>query len=171
MRELKIMNYKSTYLKLADFGRELLSKTSLEEGMPLISKYAKAVIGAQRCSIFIYDNDKKQLWTTLADDIERIEVPSDKGLVGHTLKEKKPLIENKPYSNPHFLPDIDKASGYTTNNIITAPVFNANREIIGVLELLNKEGGYDESDMKFVIFFAHYISGFLDLINHIGRDR
>ena len=169
--ELKIMTYKDTYVKLADFGRELLSKTSLKEGIPLISKYAKAVIGAQRCSIFIYDNEKKQLWTTLADNIEKIEIPANQGLVGHTLKEKKPLIENDPYSNPHFLPDIDKISGYSTQNIITAPIFNATREIIGVLELLNKEGGYNDSDMKFIIFFAHYISGFLDLINQIERNK
>ena len=165
------MNYKNTYLKLADFGRELLSKKSLEDGMPLISKYAKEVIGAQRCSIFIYDSNKKRLWTTLADDIERIEVSSDKGLIGHTLREKKPLVENDPYSNPHFLPDIDKESGYITKNLITAPVFNANREIIGVLELLNKAEGFDDADMKFVIFFAHYISGFLDLIHQIDRDE
>jgi len=165
------MKYKSTYLKLADFGRELLSKKSLEEGMPLISKYAKSVIGAQRCSIFIYDMQKERLWTTLADEIDKIEVSSTEGIVGHTLKEKKPLIENDPYSNPHFLPDIDKASGYITQNIITAPVFNANREIIGVLELLNKEDGYDDADMKFVIFFAHYISGFLDLINQISKEN
>ena len=165
------MKYKSTYLKLADFGRELLSKKSLEEGMPLISKYAKSVIGAQRCSIFIYDMQKERLWTTLADEIDKIEVSSTEGIVGHTLKEKKPLIENDPYSNPHFLPDIDKASGYITRNIITAPVFNANREIIGVLELLNKEDGYDDADMKFVIFFAHYISGFLDLINQISKEN
>ena len=164
------MKYKSTYLKLADFGRELLSKRSLEEGIPLISKYAKSVIGAQRCSIFIYNAEEERLWTTFADEIQRIKVASNEGVVGQTLKEKKPIIENAPYSNPHFLPDIDKASGYITQNIITAPVFNANREIIGVLELLNKEGGYDDADMKFVIFFAHYISGFLDLINQISRD-
>jgi len=164
------MSYKNTYLKLADFGKELLSKKSLEDGIPLISKYAKKVIGAQRCSIFIYDNDKKQLWTTLADGIEKIEVPSAKGLVGHTLQEKKPLVENDPYSNPHFLPDIDKESGYITNNLITAPIFNAHREIIGVLELLNKEEGFNDEDMKFVIFFSHYISGFLDLINQIGKN-
>ena len=33
------MNYKSTYLKLADFGRELLSKTSLEEGLAKTVKW------------------------------------------------------------------------------------------------------------------------------------
>ncbi len=33
------MKYASTYSKLAEFGRELLDKKSLVEGLPLISKY------------------------------------------------------------------------------------------------------------------------------------
>ncbi|MDY0122164.1 MAG: GAF domain-containing protein, partial [Sulfurimonas sp.] len=65
------MGYESTYKKLADFGRNLLSKTSLVDGLPLISKYAKEVIGADRCSIFINDLEKNELWTTLADGVEK----------------------------------------------------------------------------------------------------
>ena len=159
------MKYENTYSKLADFGRELLNKKSLVEGLPLISKYAKDVVGAQRCSIFIYDLQHKELWTTLADGVEKIVVPSGEGLVGHTLKIRKPITENDPYSNPHFLKNIDQETGYTTQNIATATIFNSKREIIGILELLNKESDFDNEDVKFMIFFAHYISGFLELTN------
>ncbi len=159
------MKNADTYLKLANFGRELLSKKSLVEGLPLISKYVKEVIGAHRCSIFIYNEQKRELWTTLADDVDKISVPYDKGLVGYTIEEKKPIVENNPYSNPHFLQDIDAETGYKTKNLITAPIFNSKRVIIGVLELLNKEDGFDNDDAKFMIFFAHYISGFLELTN------
>ena len=165
------MRYANSYLKLADFGRELLNKKSLTEGMPLISKYAKDVIGAQRCSIFIYDEDENKLWTTLSDGIEEIIVDSSKGIVGYTIDKKKPLIVNEPYKHPHFLAEIDKISGYNTHNIITAPIFNSHRKVIGVLELLNKKGGYDQEDMHFMIFFANYISGFLDLINQIKKSH
>ena len=74
--------YASSYSKLADFGRELLYRKSLVEGLPHISKYAKDIIGADRCSIFIYDEKKHELWTTLADGVEKIIVNSDSGLVG-----------------------------------------------------------------------------------------
>jgi len=159
------MKYENTYSKLADFGRELLNKKSLVEGLPLISKYAKDVVGAQRCSIFIYDLQHKELWTTIADGVEKIIVPSEEGLVGHTLKIRKPIIENNPYANSHFLKSIDKETGYKTQNIATSPIFNSQREIIGVLELLNKESEFNNEDVKFMIFFAHYISGFLELTN------
>lgn len=162
----------SKYTKLADFGRKLLNQRSLVDGLPLISEYAKEVIKAERCSIFIYDNKENELWTTLADGIEKIVVDSAKGIIGHTLQEKKALIVNNPYKHEHFLSEVDKATGYKTKNIITAPIFNSKREIIGILELLNKEEDFDDDDMKFMLFFAHYVSGFLELVNvYLEEDK
>jgi len=159
------VQYKNKSLKLAEFARELLTKRSIEDGLPLISKYVKDVIEAQRCSIFIYDADANEMWTTIADGVEKITLLADKGLVGYTLKAKKPVMTNDAYKHPEFLPEIDSATGYITKNIITAPIFSSKREIIGVLELLNKEEGFDKEDVRFMIFFAHYISGFLELLH------
>ena len=159
------MKYANTNQSLAKFGRELLEKRSLEEGLPLISTYAKTVIGADRCSIFIHDKSDKSFWTTLSDGVDKIVIPDDKGLVGFTLLEKKPILSNNPYDHPHFLSDVDKETGYKTTSVITAPVFTSKRDIIGVLQLINKEDGFDHDDVKFMIFFAHYISGFLELAN------
>lgn len=159
------MKFANTYQSLAQFGRELLEKKSLEDGLPLISEYAKAVIKAERCSIFIHDRETKEFWTTIADGVEKIVVPVDKGLVGLTLHDKKPVVANDPYSHPNFMSEIDKVTGFETKNIITAPIFTSKREIIGVLELINKDGDFDKEDIRFMIFFAHYVSGFLELTN------
>jgi signal transduction protein with GAF and PtsI domain len=164
------MKDKNTYSKLADFGRKLLDQKSLVEGLPLISKYAKEVMNAERCSIFIYDQISGELWTTLADGMGKIVIPKDKGIVGFTMSEKKPVVVNDPYSHSHFMSDVDKESGYITKNIITAPIFNSRREITGILQLLNKEEDFTNEDMKFMIFFAHYISGFLELTNIYLRE-
>jgi len=157
--------YANSYSKLADFGRELLYKTSLAEGLPHISKYAKEIIGAERCSIYIYNEQNNELWTTLADGVEKIIIDSKKGIVGETIRVKEIILENNAYSNPMFFSEIDLQTGYKTNNVITAPIFNSNREILGVLQLLNKENGFDAADLKFMKFFSHYISGFLELVN------
>jgi len=158
------VKYVDSYIKLANFGRELLDKKSLGEGLPHIAKYAKDVIDARRCSIYMYDKKNDELWTTLSDGIEKIVIPSEKGVAGRTLKDKKPIIVNDAYSDPDFLQDIDEETGYVTVNLITAPIFNSSREVIGVLQLLNKDGNFDSEDIKFMVFFAHYVSGFLELI-------
>ena len=159
------MTYANTYHALAKFGRELLEKKTLSQGLPLISTYAKNVMSAERCSIFIYDKDEETFWTTLADGVQTIVIPSNKGLVGETLRERKPIMSNDPYHHPSFLSDIDKKTGFVTKNVITAPIFSSKREILGVFQLLNKESGFDKNDIKFMIFFSHYISGFLELTN------
>jgi len=159
------------YSKVTEFGKELLNKRSLEEGIPLIAKYVKDVVGAQRCSIFIYNNLKNELWTTLADGVDKIVLPADKGLVGHTIKIKKPVVANDAYEHAEFLAEVDERTGFKTENIVTAPIFDSQRKIIGVLQLLNKEGGFDDEDVKFMIFFAHYVSGFIELLNtYIKED-
>jgi len=157
------MSRDNRYSKVANFGQTLLGKKSLEEGLPHISAYAKEIIGADRCSVFVYDKRSDTLWTTLADGIDKITIPAEKGIVGHTLITAEPIIVFDAKQDPLFLAKIDAESGYTTKNMITAPIFDSQHHVIGVLELLNKEAGFDEEDVKFMIFFAHYISGFIEL--------
>jgi signal transduction protein with GAF and PtsI domain len=154
---------KNKYQQLSNFGKSLLDKTSLMEGLPFISQKVKDIIGAERCSIFIYNVYDNELWTTLADGVEKIIVPFDVGIVGQTIRIRKPIMENDAYDNPNFLSEIDMRTGYYTQNLLTAPIFNSQREIVGVLQLLNKEGGFDKQDVEFITFFAHYVSGFIEL--------
>ena len=157
------MSLDNKYSKIANFGQTLLSKKSLAEGLPHISAYAKDVIGADRCSVFVYNQSDDTLWSTLADGTDRIVVPAEKGIVGHTFVSKEPVIVFDASKDPLFLSSIDEQSGYITKNMITAPIFNSERHVVGVLQLLNKEAGFDEEDVKFMTFFAHYISGFIEL--------
>ena len=53
------MKYIDTYRTLAEFGRKLLNKHTLVDALPIISAYAKDVIKAERCSIFLYDREKQ----------------------------------------------------------------------------------------------------------------
>ena len=157
------MSLDNKYSKIANFGQTLLSKKSLSEGLPHISTYAKDVIGAERCSVFIYSPKEHILWTTLADGIDKITIPADKGIVGYTLKTKEPVIVFDAQRDPMFHSQIDEKSGYETKNMITAPIFDSERNVIGVMQLLNKAEGFDEEDIKFMTFFAHYVSGFIEL--------
>lgn len=151
------------YKLLSDFSKDLVRIATLDEGLPFISAKAKEIIGADRSSVFILDLDMNQLWTTLADEVDRIVVPFDMGLAGHTIRTKKPVLENDAYSNQNFLSDIDTQTGYYTQNILTSPIINSNNEVIGVFQLLNKEDGFTKEDLEFITFFAHYVSGFLEL--------
>ncbi|MCD6433721.1 MAG: GAF domain-containing protein [Sulfurimonas sp.] len=149
------------YKQLTSFGQDLLGKNSLIDAVSCISQSAKNIIGADRCSLFIYNIEEDELWTTLADGIQKIVIPFDMGIVGQTIRLKKPIIENDPYGNVNFLFDVDIETGYYTQNILTVPIFNLKREVIGVLEFLNKEDSFNDEDLKFMILFSEYVSNFI----------
>ncbi len=159
------------YQKLTDFGKKLLDYKSLDKALPYISENASNFLSADRCSIFIHDVNANELWTTLADKSQRIILPFDMGIVGETIKIQKPILENNPYDNQNFFHDIDLETGYYTQNILTSPIFDSQRGIIGVIELLNKEGGFKKEDIKILSFFAHYVSGYIELTDLIKESN
>jgi len=156
-------NIKS-FKKISEFGRKLLSRPSLELAIPIISSYAKELLEANRCSVFIYDKKENNLWTMLADGVEKIQISADEGIAGTSFKEKRTLIVNDPYSDKRFSQKVDHQTGYITKNIIATPILNAFQEPIGVLQLLNKTADeFNKEDARLLTFFNHYISGYVEL--------
>lgn len=151
--------------QIAEFGKELMALKEMDNALELISKEAKKIANADRCSIFIVDDEDKILWTKLSDGIGRIVLGLDVGIVGDTYKKEEPQIVNSPYDDERFLQNIDNKSGYTTKNIITIPIFNSKRSVMGVIQLLNKSrGDFTNEDLEILTFFANYVSGSLELV-------
>lgn len=152
------------YKRIADFGKKLTSLDRIEDSLPIISEEAKAIVNAERCSIFMVDSKEKMLWTKLSDGIGRIAIAIDSGIVGDTVQTKTAQIVNSPYEDDRFLSKIDQKSGFVTRNILAIPIFNSRQEVIGIIQLLNKyNGDFDEKDEGIMSFFANYISGTLEL--------
>ena len=150
--------------QIAAFGDKLIGIHDTDRILSLIADAAKALVGAERCSIFRVDAEDEILWTKLSDGIGRIVIGLDAGVVGATYETKKPQIVNNPYDDARFLSNIDKKSGYKTKNMITVPIFDSKRNIMAVLQLLNKkEMDFNDKDLELLTFFANYVSGKLEL--------
>jgi len=153
-----------TYKRIADFGKKLTQLNDLENALPTISEEAKAIVNAERCSIFIVDHENQMLWTKLSDGIGRIAIGIDSGIVGDTVRTRATQMVNDPYEDKRFLAKIDEKSGFVTRNILAVPVFNSRQEVIGIIQMLNKyNGDFNEHDEGIMTFFANYISGTLEL--------
>ena len=150
--------------EIAKFGKELMALDDMDKVLELISGEAKRLLNTDRCSIFIVDKEDEMLWTKVSDGIGRIVISLDAGIVGDTYKQQAPQIVNKPYEDTRFLPSIDKKTGYVTKNIITVPVFDSKRDVLAIIQLLNKSRfDFDEKDLETLTFFANYVSGSLEL--------
>lgn len=152
------------YKRIADFGKRLGQLDRIEESLPIIAEEAKAIVNAERCSIFMVDYEGEMLWTKLSDGIGRIAIGIDSGVVGDTVRQKSAQLVNNPYEDSRFLAKIDEKSGFVTRNLLTVPIYNSRQEVIGVIQLLNKyNGDFNEKDEGIMSFFANYISGTLEL--------
>lgn len=152
------------YSKIAEFGRKLVVENEIEDALEVISEEAKKIVQAERCSIFIVDREAMMLWTKHSDGIGRIAIGLDSGIAGDTYQKQQPQIVNKPYDDARFLPKIDEKTGFVTRNILTIPIFDSKRDIIGIIQMLNKiDGDFDAEDERMLAFLANYVSGTLEL--------
>ncbi|MFK5976128.1 MAG: GAF domain-containing protein [Sulfurovum sp.] len=159
--------------RLASFGRELLHRPSIAEGLPMIAEYAVELLDCDRCSVFVYDEKRNRLWTEISDGVDRIDIDADKGLAGAALKSKDAIVVNSPYEDRRFLQKIDEETGYLTQNILALVVFDAFRHPIGVLQFLNKknEVEFNDKDVELATFFNHYISTYLQMAKLLEEQK
>ncbi|MDX1295471.1 MAG: GAF domain-containing protein [Sulfurimonadaceae bacterium] len=156
---------KEIYKKIAEFGKTLATQNDIDNALELIAEEAKKLLEVERCSIFIVDKEAMMLWTKHSDGIGRIAIGIDSGIAGDTYKTQEPQLVNNPYEDDRFLPKIDEKSGFTTRNILTVPIFDSKREVIGVIQLLNKsEGEFSQEDLDILTFLANYVSGTIELV-------
>ena len=155
---------KEAYVKIAEFGKKLSSENDIDIAIELIAEEAKTLLEVERCSIFIVDKEAMMLWTKHSDGIGRIAIGLDSGIAGDTYGKQEPQLVNNPYEDERFLPKIDEKSGFTTRNMMTVPIFNSKREVIGVIQLLNKNNGdFSAQDLDVLTFMANYVSGTIEL--------
>jgi GAF domain-containing protein len=156
---------KERYLKVAEFGKRLSAEHDIDSAMEVIAEEAKKLLGVERCSIFIVDREAMMLWTKHSDGIGRIAIGIDSGIAGDTYRKQTPQLVNDPYADARFMPKIDEKSGFTTRNILAVPIFDSKREVMGVIQLLNKsEGDFVQEDLDILTFLASYVSGTIELV-------
>jgi putative nucleotidyltransferase with HDIG domain len=113
----------------------------LDRLLRLIMDEVKNVLSCDRCTVFVLDREKKELWSRVAHGEKEIRFPSHLGIAGHVATTGEVLNIPDAYVDKRFNPEIDKKTGYRTSNILSAPMRNRRGEIIGVFQALNKNNG------------------------------
>lgn len=145
----------SLLLALTEIARCVNAQANLDELLITIAEQTKKVLNADRCSVFLYDKEKNELWSKVALGMnsEEIRFSADKGFAGHVVKTGETIRIQDAYNDSRFNKEIDKHTGYKTYNLLCMPVRNIKFEIIGAFQVLNKMNG-DFTDSDEEILFA-----------------
>ena len=134
---------------LLEVGQAISSLMELDDLLLLIARETARVLKADRCTLFLLDEKREELWSKVAMGEERIRLPKDKGIAGLVVTTGETLIIDDPYSNPHFNPEIDKKTGYHTRSLLCGPMRDSKGEVLGVFQVLNKlDGGFQQEDQE-----------------------
>lgn len=123
----------------------MTSNIQLDDLLSLILNKLITTIGAERGTIFLVDEARGELWSRVllneVGPLSEIRVKIGEGFAGMAAATGQILNIPDAYADPRFNPQIDKLTGFQTRSILTAPMFNPQQKIIGVVQLLNKHGG------------------------------
>ncbi len=141
LKKLKIYQEEHQRLTvLFNITRNISTELKLDNLLLIIMDEVRKALKADRCTVFLLDREKNELWSKVAHGERDIRFPSNLGIAGY-------VANTDAYGDPRFNQEIDKKTGYYTQNILTFPMRNKLGEIIGVFQVLNKfEGSFNKQD-------------------------
>ena len=141
-------------VSLVKIGRSINALTDITELLKVIAEETKVAMQADRCTVFLLDKEKNELWSKVAlgMDSQEIRFPVDKGLAGFVARTGESINIEDAYNDERFNPEVDKETGYKTKTILCMPIKNNNQEIIGAFQVLNKlHGVFTKNDEDLLV--------------------
>jgi len=133
--------------------KSLNSTIDLAELINIILRLASRQTGAKRATVFLVDKERQEIWSLVGLGLEQQEIrmPISQGLAGWVATHGKSINIEDAYQDLRFDGAADQKTGFVTKSVLCHPIRNNNEEIVGVLQLLNKNTGvFNASDQAFL---------------------
>ncbi|MEE8301073.1 MAG: sigma-54-dependent Fis family transcriptional regulator [Candidatus Tectomicrobia bacterium] len=144
-----------TYRTLLRLCQQMNTERDLSTLLELIAREAARLMGAERASIFLLDQETHELWSQVALGSEPIRFAADLGIAGATVQTGQVHNVSDVQADPRFYPAIDTRQGYQTQNLLAVPLQNYEGEMVGAFEVLNKhEGAFTSDDEELLTALA-----------------
>jgi HD-GYP domain-containing protein (c-di-GMP phosphodiesterase class II) len=150
---------------LARFGRRIATETRIDSLLTIIAEEVRHILGADRCSVFLIDNEKNELWTKVALGVGEkvLRIPMGQGIAGFVAKTGSAVNIRDAYRDRRFTQDLDRLTGYQTKSLLAVPLKDREGRGLGVFEVLNKaKGPFNDEDEGFLRILATIASSSIE---------
>ncbi len=148
-------------LTLAASAGEISAPVSHSRLLEMIVQTAASVIPSRAASLFLIDEEAEELVFEVAlgskaEEVRKFRIPLGHGIAGLVAVSGQPMAISDARSDPRQAADIAQSVGYEPESILGVPLFYE-EEVVGVLELLDREGApsYSSADMATLGLFAN----------------
>lgn len=153
-------------------SEEQSSAQALYEVLRDVTSKVGELLGADRATIFLLNDEKTELWSLVAENEEGefldIQVRVGEGIAGIVAQSKKVIhIPDHVYNDTRsaLVKEYDKKYNYRTENILALPILDENKDLVAVIQLLNKLQASTEPDGAIRKFKASNDDLSIDLAN------
>ncbi len=164
----------SALLALLQVGRTIAIETNIDNLLTIIAQQIQQALGADRCTVFLLDDEHNELWSKVALGLESREIrfSANKGLAGHVALSGETINIKNAYESEYFNKEIDLETGYKTRNILCMPIRNLSHQIVGVFQVLNKiEGDFTQKDEDLLIAIGSSAGIALENANLFNKQK
>jgi adenylate cyclase len=136
---------------LLQIATKVAAAETLEQLLSYIVEVSVQQTGSERGTLFLNDEKTNELYSRVAQGVgfREIRILNNSGIAGHVFHTCEGIIIDDAYTDPRFNRTIDADTGYVTRNLLCAPILTPAREVIGVLQVLNKKDGpFDREDLE-----------------------
>ena len=147
-------------LQTFDWANKKAADALLSEILEALALKIGGLLGAERATVYLIDERSGLLRSKFAqrDTTVPLEIAMDlqTGIAGRVARTGELLNVCDPYAHPDFLSEIDRQTGFSTRNILCAPIRDRRDKVFAVVQLLNKcgEETFTEPDERRLREFA-----------------
>ena len=135
---------------LFEYMPKIAAEHKTDSLLMLMADLGRKIVQADRCSLWLVDEERNELWTKVAHGVSELRIPLSAGFVGYSLKTGEPLLVEDAYCDSRFDRRSDVKSGYHTTSVMTMPLESDDR-VMGVFQAINKVGEnvfFSEKDLE-----------------------
>ncbi len=161
-------------LALLQVGRTIAIETNIDSLLTIIAQQIQQALQADRCTVFLLDDEHNELWSKVALglEIKEIRFAKNKGLAGHVAMTGETVNIKNAYESEYFNKEIDLQTGYKTRNILCMPIRNLSHQIVGVFQVLNKiDGDFSQKDEDLLIAIGSSAGIALENANLFNKQK
>lgn len=125
---------------IQEIALALGSTLDLDRLLDLIMREVTRLMRAERSTLFLCDEERRELWSKIAQGaaVEEIRLAYGEGIAGHVAATGETVNIPDAYADPRFQREWDRRTGFRTRSILCEPIRNNRGQIIGVIQVLNK---------------------------------
>ena len=146
-KRLSLSLSQESLARLLQVTQKLAQPFELVQLLTEVIEAGKSVLLADRGVVWLFDKSQQDLVMKAPQLDPAPRVHAGEGLVGECFTTRSIINVSDPYSDERFKGALDKHTGYRTHCLLNIPLQDSEANMIGVMQLLNKQSGsFDDRD-------------------------